>query len=206
LRKTISSELESNLRHKYELQLLEAREKESEFKIKEGVLQLASAIGMRRSSKGGEIMGVVLPRMVTPLPGVEERVLRDLGAVLGYVYLFAERLSWATDCPLMHVGRFECSTSHVMKPDRIFDLHRHPYWGKYRLYLSPEDSNKWQSQWPEVMAGVQLLKRSLRCFAASLDIEMTDPRITLFDLLLLIISRVIHHGSKGLVLESAVVD
>jgi len=173
--------------HRYETTLLTACENESREKIKTGMLQLTKAIEMKRTTTGIEMMGVSLPKMIHPMPDMPDDTKRHLGALLGYVYMMVERLGFAIDAPLLHVGRFEGSTSHVIKPDRIFDRRKNARWVKHRLFLSAEDLDH-DGNWMELVAGVYLIKRSLRCLAASLSISIVDTRISLFDLLLVVIT------------------
>lgn len=184
-----ASQPRTEYQHQYETTLLNACENESREKIKNGFLHLTKAIEMRRTSSGVEIMSVKLPKMTRPMPEMPDETKRHLGPLLGYVYMMVERLSFVVDAPLLHVGRFEGSTSHVIKPDRIFDARRNARWVKHRLFLSPEDLNH-EGNWTELVAGVQLIKRSLQCVAASLSVRVTDTRISLFDLLFLVITQV----------------
>jgi len=182
-----AARLSTDCKHRYEMTLLNACENESREKIKNGMLQLTKAIEMKRTSNGIEMMGVQLPKMICPMPDMPDDAKRHLGALLGYVYMMVERLGFAIQAPLLHVGRFEGSTSHVMKPDRIFDHRKNARWVKHRLFLALEDLDH-EGNWMELVAGVRLIKRSLRCLAASLSISIVDTRISLFDLLLLVVT------------------
>lgn len=184
----LSNSSKNEDRYRYETTLLNACEQECCEKLRRGWQQIASALEMKRKSEGNEIMGIALPKMVLPMPSMSNEAKRHLGAAMGYEVMLLERIAWTTNVPLLHFGRFEGSTSHVVKLDRIFDLRR-PGWSKHRLYLDLDDLNN-EERWREVVHGAQLIKRSLRCIAASLSIEMSDPRISIFDLLISIISQV----------------
>ena len=176
--------------HPYEKALLRACEVEKQAALKQGLLHLMKAVELRQTSHGVELMEVPLPRISLPMPDMPLNVKRNLGALMGYVCLLEQHLSRCLDVPLLHVSQFECSTSHVMKPERIFDRRKSPRWTKHRLYLSQEDSSH-EANWQELVSGVHLMKRSLMCLAASICNDAPLERVAFSDLLLFLLARVI---------------
>ena len=174
----------SDCQRQYEKTLLEACESEMREEIKHGVVQLTRAVELKRTSSGVEILGRILPRVAQPMREMTQEQLKYVGIALGYSYMILDRLSHSLDIPLMHVGRFECSTSHIMRPERMFDRYRCARWTKHRLYYAPEGNGD------EVVAGAQLLARSVRWMATAMGLDIDDARISLFDLLYYVLKQV----------------
>ena len=174
----------SDCQRQYEMTLLEACESETREEIKHGVVQLTRAVEMKRTSSDVEMLGRVLPRVAQPVTEWTREQLNYVGVALGYAYMMLDQLSHALGIPLMHVGRFEGSTSHIMRPERMFDRYRCARWTKHRLYYAPEGN------WDEVIAGAQLLTRSLRWVATCMGLDIAEARISLFDLLHYVLAQV----------------
>lgn len=159
---------------------------------------LVDTIKLKKTNNGVQIMDISYPTATsTEIPEVRleskvELTVQELGAALGYVLWLTDKLGFYCDVPLLHLGRYECSTSYVMKPERIFNRQRNAHWTKHRLYL-PSNELETESrieEWNEVSEGVGLIERSLRSISASIDLD--NHYLPCFDLLFLIIEKVIY--------------
>eukprot|EP00210_Caulerpa_lentillifera_P002827 g2701.t1 len=148
---------------------------------------LVNSIELKRVNGEVQIMGI--PYRQTE-PNSSSDISEDLGAAIGYALWLIGRLGFYCNVPLLHMGRYECSTSHVMKPERIFNHHqRYAHWIKYQLSIPSTDSETKSriEAWNEVAQGVVLIQRSLKSIASSLNLDTQN--LSCFDLLYLIVEK-----------------